>query len=107
VRAFCFFLMAATDNATPSSTAKDALGYIEKIRTEFKDEPRIYDDFLETMMEFKSGALIINDVILKILQLFQGHIDLILDFNMFLPPGYEITASADNSIKLKTPERDA
>jgi len=33
---------------------KDALSYLEQVKSQFKDQPEIYNRFLDIMKEFKS-----------------------------------------------------
>jgi paired amphipathic helix protein Sin3a len=70
---------------------KDALGYLEKVKKKFFDRPNVYNQFLEIMKEFKAQTINTEGVIKRVTTLFQGHRELILGFNQFLPPGYKIT----------------
>ncbi|CEO94948.1 hypothetical protein PBRA_003761 [Plasmodiophora brassicae] len=70
---------------------KDALGYLEKVKKKFYDRPNVYNQFLEIMKEFKAQTINTEGVIKRVTTLFQGHRELILGFNQFLPPGYKIT----------------
>ena len=47
--------------------------------------PHVFDDFLDMMKGFKSQALNIHDVIAGVKELFRGHPEVILNFNIFLP----------------------
>ena len=47
------------------------------------------------MKEFKAQSIDTPGVIDRVLQLFHGHRELILGFNIFLPPGYKIEFSDD------------
>jgi len=69
---------------------KTALDFLEKIKIIFSDRPEIYGLFLETMKEFKSQKIDTPGVIFRIKYLFEGHNELILGFNSFLPSGYKI-----------------
>lgn len=73
----------------------DALGYLERVKIVFRDQPEVYSQFLEIMKNFKSQALNTEGVIERVRSLFKGHSDLILGFNQFLPPGYEIELNTD------------
>lgn len=68
----------------------DALGYLDHVKKIFKDQPGVYKSFLDIMKQFKSKAIGTEGVIDRVQKLFQGHDDLILGFNRFLPPGYEM-----------------
>eukprot|EP00474_Spongospora_subterranea_P001514 CRZ01972.1 hypothetical protein [Spongospora subterranea] len=83
-------------DTTPGPTlempkVKDALGYLEKVKKKFFDRPNVYNQFLEIMKEFKAQTINTEGVIKRVTTLFQGHRELILGFNQFLPPGYKIT----------------
>jgi hypothetical protein len=51
---------------------------------------KVYNDFLDIMKEFKSSNIDTPGVISRVSELFEGHTDLIVGFNTFLPPGYKI-----------------
>ena len=57
---------------------------------EFSSKPEIYNEFLDIMKNFKAQTIDTPGVIQKVSQLFRGYNKLILGFNTFLPPGYEI-----------------
>ena len=72
---------------------EDALSYLDNVKNQFSDQPRVYNEFLDIMKEFKSQSTDTPGVIKRVTQLFQGHPDLIIGFNTFLPAGYEIKES--------------
>lgn len=72
---------------------ESALDFLEKVKTVFEDRPMVYARFLDIMKEFKAHTIDTPGVIMRVKQLFQGHSDLILGFNTFLPPGYKITTA--------------
>jgi paired amphipathic helix protein Sin3a len=74
---------------------EDALAYLEKVKTQFGDQPKIYNQFLDIMKNFKCHAIDTPGVIQRVSELFVGHNDLIVGFNTFLPPGYKVGISAD------------
>jgi len=84
------------DNALPQSPSRfqDAFDYIGKIRTHFASRPHIYEEFLETMRVFRLKQLEIEDVIVKVQNLFHNDVELLNGFDTFLPPGY--TAYQEN-----------
>ncbi|URD83876.1 Paired amphipathic helix protein [Musa troglodytarum] len=75
---------------TPKLTTNDALAYLKAVKDVFQDKREKYDEFLEVMKDFKSQRIDTNGVIMRVKELFKGHLDLILGFNTFLPKGYEI-----------------
>ncbi|KAJ9549153.1 hypothetical protein OSB04_021696 [Centaurea solstitialis] len=72
-------------------TTKDALTYLEKVKVKFQDKKEKYDEFLEVMKAFKEQRTDTTGVIARVKELFEGHQELILGFNPFLPKGYEMT----------------
>lgn len=72
---------------------EDALSYLDNVKNQFADQPRVYNEFLDIMKEFKSQSTDTPGVIRRVTTLFQGHPDLIIGFNTFLPAGYEINQS--------------
>jgi paired amphipathic helix protein Sin3a len=54
---------------------------------EFKNEPHIYNEFLEIMKNFKAQSINTPGVIDRVKTLFKGYNKLILGFNTFLPEG--------------------
>ncbi|KAI6192747.1 hypothetical protein M3Y94_01321600 [Aphelenchoides besseyi] len=90
-----YVAQSSSQNADSSQRTKplkvdDALMYLEKVREQFTNNPRVYDTFLEVMKEFKSQALNTQGVIRKVGDLFVNHPDLITGFNTFLPTGYTV-----------------
>mmetsp|Transcript_25802 Transcript_25802/g.51378 ORF Transcript_25802/g.51378 Transcript_25802/m.51378 type:complete len:834 (-) Transcript_25802:50-2551(-) len=69
---------------------EDALLYLDQVKTEFGDRPRIYNEFLEIMKNFKAQEIDTPGVIKRVSNLFRGYNKLILGFNTFLPDGYKI-----------------
>lgn len=72
-------------------TTSDALSYLREVKNRFSNNKHIYDHFLEIMKEFKAQRINTEGVIHQVKCLFNGHVELILGFNTFLPKGYEIT----------------
>ncbi|XP_061344448.1 paired amphipathic helix protein Sin3-like 4 isoform X2 [Gastrolobium bilobum] len=72
-------------------TTNDALAYLKAVKDMFQNKREKYDDFLEVMKDFKAQRIDTTGVIERVKDLFQGHKDLILGFNTFLPKGFEIT----------------
>ncbi|XP_054279983.1 paired amphipathic helix protein Sin3b isoform X2 [Macrosteles quadrilineatus] len=69
---------------------EDALSYLDMVKYKFGDQPQVYNDFLDIMKEFKSQSIDTPGVIERVSSLFNGHPELIVGFNTFLPPGYKI-----------------
>jgi histone deacetylase complex regulatory component SIN3 len=86
---------------------EDALAYLDEVKSEFAGQPHVYNRFLDIMKEFKAQTIDTPGVIDGVLQLFHGRRNLIIGFNVFLPPGYKIELSdTDNNyrVSLKYPE---
>lgn len=69
---------------------QEALGYLDKVKMRFGGQPGVYSTFLDIMKQFKSHTIDTEGVIDRVKSLFHGHPELILGFNQFLPPGFEI-----------------
>jgi histone deacetylase complex regulatory component SIN3 len=72
---------------------EDALAYLEQVKAQFEDRPRIYAKFLDIMKEFKAQTIDTPGVIEQVTRLFRGYPNLVLGFNTFLPAGYKIELS--------------
>eukprot|EP00554_Chaetoceros_debilis_P006297 CAMPEP_0194077716 /NCGR_PEP_ID=MMETSP0149-20130528/4297_1 /TAXON_ID=122233 /ORGANISM="Chaetoceros debilis, Strain MM31A-1" /LENGTH=1562 /DNA_ID=CAMNT_0038758825 /DNA_START=182 /DNA_END=4870 /DNA_ORIENTATION=- len=70
---------------------EDALNYLDQVKVEFGSRPRIYNEFLEIMKNFKAQELDTPGVIMRVSDLFRGYNNLILGFNTFLPDGFKIS----------------
>lgn len=69
---------------------ENALSYLDEVKIQFKNQPEVYNEFLDIMKEFKSQSMDTLSVIHQVSTLFKGYPHLILGFNSFLPPGYKI-----------------
>ncbi|KAG8384767.1 hypothetical protein BUALT_Bualt04G0152800 [Buddleja alternifolia] len=88
-------------------TTNDALSYLKQVKDMFQDQKEKYDRFLDVMKDFKAQRIDTAGVIARVKELFNGHPDLILGFNTFLPKGYEITlAEAEEAPPKRTVEFD-
>ena len=66
----------------------DALRYLDTVKEIFYRDSSVYNSFLDCMKLFKKQELDTPGVIARVIELFEGHRDLISGFNVFLPPGY-------------------
>ncbi|GAU98128.1 hypothetical protein RvY_09310-2 [Ramazzottius varieornatus] len=94
-------MVAATTH--PRLKVEDALGYLDQVKIIFAHKPKVYNDFLDIMKEFKSQSLDTPGVITRVASLFRGHADLIVGFNAFLPHGYKIDIDAAGNVKVTVP----
>ena len=69
---------------------EDALLYLDQVKLQFGERPRIYNEFLEIMKNFKAHEIDTPGVIRRVSSLFRGYNNLILGFNTFLPEGFKI-----------------
>lgn len=72
-----------------------AIVYIDKIKIHFQDEPRIYNQFLDIMKNFKEGNICTDEAIQDVTILFSSAPDLFEDFKLFLPEGYFVQDQTD------------
>ncbi|XP_040564343.1 paired amphipathic helix protein Sin3a isoform X2 [Lepeophtheirus salmonis] len=77
---------------------EDALSYLDQVKFKFGSKPKVYNDFLDIMKEFKSQSIDTPGVITRVSCLFRGHPELIVGFNTFLPPGYKIEVQRNDSV---------
>ncbi|XP_055334399.1 paired amphipathic helix protein Sin3b-like [Paramacrobiotus metropolitanus] len=87
----------------PRLKVEDALGYLDQVKIIFNHKPKVYNDFLDIMKEFKSQSLDTPGVIGRVASLFKGHADLIVGFNAFLPHGYKIDIDDDEIVRVTVP----
>uniref|UniRef100_A0A915BD67 Paired amphipathic helix protein Sin3b n=1 Tax=Parascaris univalens TaxID=6257 RepID=A0A915BD67_PARUN len=69
---------------------EDALSYLDQVKMQFSQAPEVYSDFLDIMKDFKSQTIDTPGVIRRVSRLFRGRPNLIVGFNTFLPPGFEV-----------------
>lgn len=76
---------------------QDAFQYLDRVKSEFADQPDVYGKFLQIMREFKANTIDANGVIFRVVTLFKGHSSLIQGFNAFLPKTHHIDPSVAES----------
>ncbi len=80
---------------------EDALQYLERVKLAFNHSSAAYENFLRIMRDYKDGTTDTPGVIHRVCTLLQGHTQLILQFNEFLPQGYKIhEAQLDGGVRL-------
>ncbi|XP_058193253.1 trans-Golgi network-localized SYP41-interacting protein 1-like isoform X2 [Rhododendron vialii] len=88
----------------PKLTTNDIVAYLKAVEDIFQDNKQKYNDFLHVMKDFNTNRIDRTGVIERVKELFRGHRDLLLGFNIFLPKGYEITLSMeDDPLPAKKP----
>eukprot|EP00026_Physarum_polycephalum_P000301 Phypoly_transcript_00301.p1 GENE.Phypoly_transcript_00301~~Phypoly_transcript_00301.p1 ORF type:complete len:1683 (+),score=475.87 Phypoly_transcript_00301:157-5205(+) len=88
-------------NSHPAQPARqikfeNALEFLDQVKLQFSKQPRVYNQFLDIMKDFKAQYIDTPGVIARVSELFKGHKHLILGFNTFLPPGYKIEIPDDD-----------
>jgi len=85
-------ILHGLEKPTPSQKLKveDALSYMDKVKHEFSNQPEVYGDFLALLIKFKKKEIDYTGVIARISSLFNGHPELIMGFNVWLPPSHQI-----------------
>lgn len=68
----------------------EAESFMAQIRLVFRNQPRVYNDFLDIMADYKSKKTNESRVIAQVAILFKGHPELICGFAKFLPAGYNV-----------------
>ncbi|THU77224.1 PAH2 domain-containing protein [Dendrothele bispora CBS 962.96] len=81
----------------------DAVGYPNAVKDQFYDNLEVYTKFLDAMQDFKSKQIDISGFIQRLSHLFQGNPNLLQGINAFLPDGYRIDVSMDETITVTTP----
>jgi len=69
---------------------KDALAFLDKIKLRYQSEPAVYNAFLDIMRDFRAQSIDTPTVVKKVGRIFADEPDLIENFNVFLPEGYEV-----------------
>ncbi|CAI8587757.1 unnamed protein product [Vicia faba] len=72
-------------------TSNDTKIYIKEIKDAFKDDKNKFNEFLKTMKDIKKKRGNIVCMLAKVKELFEGHRELLLKFNTYLPNEFEIT----------------
>ena len=91
---------------------EDALLYLNQVKAEFRDEPEIYNEFLEIVKSFGTQQIDTPGLIRRVSTLFEGYGKLIYGFNTFLPEGYKIEVPEHlreqlrGQVNAETPEAD-
>ncbi|KAJ3027525.1 UNVERIFIED_CONTAM: hypothetical protein HDU68_003656 [Siphonaria sp. JEL0065] len=70
-----------------SLNVNDALSYLNSVKTEFHNQPKIDNQFLDVMKDFKAQTIDTPQVMERDVSLFEGHPT---GFNTLLPPGYSM-----------------
>ncbi|MFH4982381.1 hypothetical protein AB6A40_009090 [Gnathostoma spinigerum] len=77
---------------------EEALSFLDQVKSQFSTAPKVYSDFLDIMRDFKSQTIDTPGVIRRVSKLFRGRPNLIVGFNPFLPPGFELRVEGSRII---------
>jgi histone deacetylase complex regulatory component SIN3 len=72
----------------PSRVLKRAVSYLERVKRTYAERPEVYRAFLAIMHSFKEQRVDITGLVTQVYQLFEGHPNLLIGFNTFLPIGH-------------------
>lgn len=94
----------------PSRVLKRAVSYLERVKRTFAERPEVYRAFLAVMHAFKEQRVEITGLVTQVYQLFEGHPNLLIGFNTFLPIGHSSSSkphAAETSSADEQPEQPA
>ena len=77
-------------NSPDDADLTDAMVFLNRIKEDYAGQVHIYDQFLETMRDFKFGKIDSNDVCTRIRVLFKGNPHLIKSFEDYLPNNLKV-----------------
>ena len=72
--------------------------FCSEVKRKFGDQPEDYKIFMKIMKDFREKSVDTPEVIVRISHLFRDHPDLMVGFNVFLPPGYETKVESDKAV---------
>ncbi|KAI4341422.1 hypothetical protein MLD38_026149 [Melastoma candidum] len=71
-------------------TKNDAVRFLLEVKCAFRDNKEKYAEFLHFVKSFGRDGIGKDEVILRAKQMFDGHPELVVGFNAFLPKGKKI-----------------
>ncbi|KAL5722388.1 hypothetical protein ACHQM5_005913 [Ranunculus cassubicifolius] len=86
-KGFEITLPLETDEPQPKKPVEfdEAINFVNKIKTRFQDDDRVYKSFLEILNMYRKDNKSITDVFQEVAALFHDHPDLLDEFIHFLP----------------------
>jgi len=86
----------------------DALRYVDCVKDAYPDNRPVFNQFLESMTDFKCARISVMDIIERLSVLFRDRPALFEGLNIFLPDGYLIQytdgkSGARQKIRVTTP----
>ncbi|KAL8114658.1 hypothetical protein AgCh_021500 [Apium graveolens] len=76
---------------------EEAIGFVNKIKTRFQDDEKVYKSFLDILNMYRKEHKGIDEVYYEVAELFKHHADLLDEFIRFLPDASAV-ASEHNAI---------
>ncbi|KAG8913799.1 Transcriptional regulatory protein sin3, partial [Tulasnella sp. 408] len=94
---------SGANTATPNPPSHsgwviDAVLYFEMVKTEFEEQPVVYDQFMGLLKDYKNQTLGTAAFAGRVSSLFRGHRALIVGLKIFLPPGYPVESLPAGSV---------
>ncbi|KAI5437279.1 hypothetical protein KIW84_023408 [Lathyrus oleraceus] len=80
------------------ATSDNAKIYVKEIKAAFKDEKHKFNEFLKAMKDFKKKRISVARMLTRVKKLFEGHRELLLKFNTYLPEEFEITPPSEKPL---------
>ena len=74
----------ATEQPLDTPVPADALRYIKEVHTQFADQPDIFGEFRQLIIDFKDRQIEKSEVLQRISYLFAGHWELLRGFDVFI-----------------------
>ena len=78
-------MVGGAASAKPQVEFVHAISYVNKIKTRFASDERVYKAFLEILNMYRKNLKSISQVYEEVARLFRSHTDLLEEFTYFLP----------------------
>lgn len=85
---------------------EEAINFVNKIKTRFQDDDRVYKEFLEILNMYRKESKSITEVYHEVASLFHHHPDLLDEFTHFLPEAGPVHSPAKNVPFVRRDERN-
>lgn len=85
------FKALSSSNVGAASGSGQAIDWLDHVKVTLSEAA--FDELLAVLAQFKSKAIDVRTVTVRVCLLLQGHRDLILGFNAFLPADFKVDAS--------------
>lgn len=90
--------LPSEDEPTPKKPVEfeEAINFVNKIKTRFQHDDRVYKEFLEILNMYRKESKSITEVYQEVASLFRQHPDLLDEFTHFLPEAGPVHSPARN-----------